>query len=213
LLGPPGAGKGTQGQALASRLGTPRISTGDILREAVAFKTALGIKAKSFMDQGALVPDDVVIGLIRDRLKNPDCKGGFILDGYPRTLQQAESLKGMLSDMKTALHAVINFELGEEVIVGRLSGRRSCPKCKAVYHVKSNPPRRDGLCDHCDSRLVQREDDQETTIRYRFREYLDKTTPLLRFYEKEGLLHSVDGSGAIENIGREIERILSGSGR
>ncbi|MBI3594611.1 MAG: adenylate kinase [Nitrospirae bacterium] len=209
LLGPPGAGKGTQGQALASRYGIPKISTGDILRESVALKTPLGLKAKSFMDRGALVPDEVVIGLVRERLKQPDCQKGFILDGFPRTIPQAESLDQTIADAGKSIDAVINFDLAEAEIVRRLSGRRSCPNCKAVFHITLNPPRQSGICDQCQNGLVQREDDKEDTVRNRYKEYLEKTSPLLQYYENSGLLHSLAGNGTIALVSKEIERILS----
>lgn len=209
LLGPPGAGKGTQGQSLSSRYGIPKISTGDILREAVSQKTPLGLEAKSFMDKGALVPDEVVIGLVREKLGQPDSEKGFILDGFPRTIPQAESLKKILSDLKLKLDAVINFELSEDEIVGRLSGRRSCPNCKGVFHITLNPPKKTGICDECKTGLIQRDDDKEETIKNRFKEYQEKSSPLLNYYQKSGLLHSLAGNGKIEDVSRAIERIVS----
>jgi adenylate kinase len=209
LLGPPGAGKGTQGQEISSRYGIPKISTGDILRESVALKTPLGLKAKSYMDQGALVPDEVVIGLVEERLKQADCQKGFILDGFPRTIPQAKSLDKTISDSGKRIDAVINFDLAEEEIVKRLSGRRSCPNCKAVFHISLNPPRQSGICDQCLNGLIQREDDQEETVRKRFEEYREKTSPLLEYYQKAALLHSVAGNGTISLVSKEIERILS----
>ncbi|MFI5304363.1 MAG: adenylate kinase [Nitrospiria bacterium] len=211
LLGPPGAGKGTQGQTLSARYGIPKISTGDILRESVSLKTPLGLKAKSFMDKGSLVPDEVVIGLIQDRLNQTDSQKGFILDGFPRTVPQADSLANILFRLNLKIDGVINFDLGEGEIVSRLSGRRSCPKCKAVYHVTMNPSKRTGICDQCQTGLIQREDDQEATIRNRYREYLIKTAPLLEYYQKSGLLHNLAGHGTIEEVSKEIERILSAS--
>jgi adenylate kinase len=209
LLGPPGAAKGTQGQALSSRYGIPKISTGDILREAVSEKTPLGLAAKSFMDKGALVPDEVVIGLVREKLGQPGCQKGFILDGFPRTIPQAESLKEILFELKMKLDAVIDFELSEQEIVSRLSGRRSCPNCKAVFHISMNPPKQKGICDGCGNGLIQRDDDKEETIKNRFKEYQEKTLPLLNYYQKSGLLHSLAGNGKIEDVSRSIERILS----
>ncbi len=209
LLGPPGAGKGTQGQALSARYGIPKISTGDILREAVSQKTSLGLKAKSFMDKGALVPDEVVIGLVREKLGQPDCGKGFILDGFPRTIPQAESLKQILSELKMKLDAVIDFALSEQEIVNRLSGRRSCPNCKAVFHISMNPPKQNGICDECGNSLIQRDDDKEETIKNRFKEYQEKTSPLLNYYQKSGMLHSLAGNGKIEDVSQSIERILS----
>jgi adenylate kinase len=209
LLGPPGAGKGTQGQEISIRFGIPKISTGDILRESVALKTPLGLKAKSYMDRGALVPDEVVIGLVEERLKQADCQKGFILDGFPRTIPQAKSLDKTISDSGKRIDAVINFDLAEEEIVKRLSGRRSCPNCKAVFHISLNPPRQSGICDQCQNGLIQREDDKEETVRKRFEEYREKTSPLLEYYRKATLLHSVAGNGTISWVSKEIERILS----
>lgn len=210
LLGPPGAGKGTQGEAFAAQYRIPKISTGDILREAVAAKTALGLKAKAFMDAGKLVTDDIVIGLVNERLGQPDCRNGFILDGFPRTVAQADSLKGILVSHGTAIDAVINFEVEEEDLIKRLSGRRSCPACKKVFHLAFNPPAQEGICDGCGGPLVHRSDDQVETIKTRYREFQEKTRPLMDYYAKEGLIHSIPGTGSIEEIRKELEKIIAG---
>ena len=210
LLGPPGAGKGTQGEAVATQYGIPKISTGDILREAVAAKTALGLKARAFMDAGKLVTDDIVIGLVNERLVQPDCRNGFILDGFPRTVAQADSLKEILVSRGTAIDAVINFEVEEEALIKRLSGRRSCPACKKVFHLTFNPPAQEGICDGCGGPLAHRRDDQVETIKTRYQEYQEKTRPLMDYYAKEGLIHSIPGTGPIEEIRKELEKIITG---
>ena len=209
LLGPPGAGKGTQGQAIAARYRIPKISTGDILREAVANRTPLGIQAKRFMDQGSLVPDEVVVGLVEECIRKPESQKGFILDGFPRTIPQADALKKSLEHLQMPIDAVLNFEVSESEIVDRLSGRRSCSKCKTVYHVTTQPPKKEGICDRCGSELIQRQDDQVETIKNRLKEYRLKTEPLLDYYGKSGLLHSLAGSGKIDSVSREIEKILT----
>ncbi|MBI1822012.1 MAG: adenylate kinase [Nitrospirae bacterium] len=210
LLGPPGAGKGTQGQTLSAQYGIPKISTGDILREAVANQTPLGVKAKSFLDNGILVPDEVVNGLVRERLNQSDCREkGFILDGFPRTIPQAETLKRILSELNLALDAVISFELKEADLVRRLSGRRSCPNCKMVFHLVFNLPQKPGVCDRCGNTLIHRDDDKEETIKTRFKEYQEKTAPLLNYYQSLELLYSVPGNGTIEDVNKALEGILS----
>jgi adenylate kinase len=209
LLGPPGAGKGTQGQAISLKYGIPKISTGDILREAVVHKTPLGVQAKSFMDQGKLVSDEIVNGLVRERLSQPDCLKGFILDGFPRTVQQADTLRKMLEDLGLKIDAVISFDIAEQELISRLSGRRSCPICKAVFHISFQPPKKSGICDGCGGALIQRDDDKEETIKNRLREYQEKTKPLLNYYEKSGLFHSLPGDGSIELVNKTVERILS----
>ena len=179
LLGPPGAGKGTQAKRLASGLGAPQISTGDILRQAVSDGTELGRKAKSFMDRGALVPDEVVIGIIEERLRRHDCARGYILDGFPRTLPQAEALLRTLTSIQASLDRVLSIEVPEEELVKRLAGRRVCRACGYMYHVKTNPARQAGVCDKCGGSLYQRDDDKEETIRHRLRVYREQTEPLI----------------------------------
>jgi len=210
FLGPPGVGKGTQAQRLSAQQGIPKISTGDILREAVAKKTALGVQAKSFMDSGKLVPDEVVIGIIRERLKEADSQKGFILDGFPRTVPQAEALASMLRQDGRTIDRVLNFELADEELVRRLSGRRSCPNCQAVYHLEFSPPQKPDLCDQCGGRLIQRSDDQPETIRKRLEVYRSQTVPLIRFYEEQGLLIRIDGLGFPETV---FQRIGGAMGR
>ena len=210
LLGPPGAGKGTQGQAISAQYGIPKISTGDILREAVAHKSPIVLKAKAFMDEGKLVTDEIVSGLVKERLAQSDCKKGFILDGYPRTVVQADTLKGILTSLNLEIDAVINFDVEEASLVKRLSGRRSCPACKSVFHVVFNPPMKAGICNACGGPLFHRSDDHEETIKIRYREYQEKTQPLMDYYRREGLLHTISGTGAIDEIQKSVEKIVAG---
>ncbi len=208
LLGPPGAGKGTQAQKIVDRYRIPQISTGDILRAAVKDGTPLGKKAKGFMDQGQLVPDEVVIGIIEGRLKAPDCQGGFILDGFPRTIVQAESLQSTLTKMRKSIDHVISIEVDSEELVRRLTGRRTCKSCGAMYHVLFHPPKKDGVCDRCGAALYQREDDKEETIRKRLIEYERQTAPLIEFYRAKSCLRPVQGVGGQDEIFERIVRLL-----
>jgi adenylate kinase len=204
LLGPPGSGKGTQAQKMAERYHIPQISTGDILRGAVKERSPLGVEAKAYMDQGRLVPDEVVVGIVRDRVKAPDCNGGFILDGFPRTLTQAEALDATLQEMKRGIDHVVSIEVGNEELIKRLTGRRTCRTCGAMYHLIFNPPTKEGICDTCGGELYQRDDDQEETIRARLQVYGEQTAPLIAYYRKRGLLRTINGVGAIEKIFGEI---------
>jgi len=208
FLGPPGAGKGTQARELAREWGVPHIATGDMLREAVAAGTPLGREARTYMDRGALVPDDVIIRLIGERLRQPDAKGGFILDGFPRTIPQADALSRLLSELGVTLDRVVFFDVSEGELLRRLTGRRSCPQCQATYHVVFNPPKRDGICDRCGSALLQREDDREATVRKRLNVYAEQTAPLLERYRKDGLLTSVAGEGKIDTIHGAIRKAV-----
>ncbi|MEK7338974.1 MAG: adenylate kinase [candidate division NC10 bacterium] len=212
LLGPPGAGKGTQAQRLTQTLGIPQVSTGDILRAAVAAGTPLGREAKATMDQGALVPDGVVIGIIRERLAAPDCARGYILDGFPRTAAQAEALGETLQALGTPLTAVLSITVEPEELVRRLSGRRTCGNCGAAYHMETAPPRRAGLCDRCGGALLQREDDREETIRKRLAVYREQTAPLVDYYRGGGLLREVDGRGDIDDVFARVCRLLGAEG-
>ena len=189
LLGAPGAGKGTQAEKICEKLSIPAISTGNILREAMANGTEMGLKAKSFIDAGALVPDEVVIGIINDRLKEDDCKNGFILDGFPRTIPQAEAL----DNMNVRIDRVIDIEVPDEKIAARLSGRRVCLKCGATYHTQYKKPQVDGVCDACGDNLVQRKDDMPETVLDRLNTYHQQTEPLKDYYEKKGILRVVEG--------------------
>ena len=194
LLGAPGAGKGTQAAVISERLNIPQISTGNIIREALRSGTEMGLKAKSFMDAGKLVPDEVVIGIIKDRLANDDCKDGFILDGFPRTIPQAEAL----DEMGVVIDKVIDIEVPDEVIITRLSGRRVCEKCGRPYHLVDLKPRVEGICDDCTGALIQRKDDQIDTIKNRLEIYHSETEPLKGYYEAQGKLSVVEGQGKVE---------------
>jgi adenylate kinase len=204
LLGPPGVGKGTQAKLLIDRFGIPQISTGDILRAAVKELTPMGVKAKGFMDSGALVPDAVVIGIVEERLAQEDCAKGFILDGFPRTVGQADALSQVLSGMGRVIDHVVSLSVDKGELLKRLTGRRACPKCGAVYHLEFAPPKSAGLCDVCACELFQREDDKEATILHRLNVYEEQTAPLIAYYDNSGLLRSVDGLGSVEGVQSEI---------
>lgn len=208
LLGPPGAGKGTQAQRIVEHFRIPQISTGDILRAAVKQESPLGKQAKSFMDRGELVPDEVVIGIIDERLRASDCSRGFILDGFPRTTPQAEALQTILSKIGKGIDHVINIEVDPEELVQRLTGRRTCKNCGGMFHVLFHPPRAEGVCDRCGGPLYQREDDREVTIRTRLKEYERQTAPLIQYYQKKELLRSIPGVGEPNDIFEQILRVL-----
>ena len=208
LLGPPGAGKGTQAQLIVEHYHILQISTGDILRKAVKEGTPLGNKAKAFMDQGQLVPDEVVIGIIDERLRASDCNSGFILDGFPRTIAQAEALQPILTKMGKSIDHVINIEVDTEELVRRLTGRRTCKNCGAMFHILFHPPKVEGNCDLCGGPLYQREDDKEETIRIRLKEYQRQTAPLIRYYQMKNYLRSIQGVGGQEEIFEQIVRLL-----
>ena len=208
LLGAPGVGKGTQAEKLAKELSIPHISTGDMFREAVARGTEMGMKAKEYMDRGELVPDDVVIGVVKERLSQPDCANGFILDGFPRTVAQAEALERVMEELGKNIEYAISIDVGEDEIVRRLSGRRTCEACGKVYHVIYNPPKQEGVCDACGGTLYQRDDDREETIRNRLRVYNEKTAPLIDFYARRGVLKSIDGSKPVDEVTADIRALL-----
>jgi adenylate kinase len=208
FLGAPGAGKGTQAERLSEIYTIPQISTGDILRQAVKDKSPLGQKAYSYMEKGKLVPDDVVIAIIEERLKGQDCQEGFILDGFPRTVPQAEALDHVLDQTKLAIDHVVYFEVPEENLVKRLSGRRVCRSCSANYNIYFNPPAKDGVCQKCGGELYQRIDDQEETIRKRLRVYQEQTKPLIGFYREKNRLICIDGSGAMDLIFNSLLQAL-----
>jgi len=210
LLGGPGAGKGTQAKLLIEKYQIPQISTGDILRAAVKEGTEMGKKAKEYMDAGKLVPDEVVIGIIEDRLKQPDAQKGFILDGFPRTVPQAEALDATLKKMGSKIDHVLSIEVDEEELVTRLTGRRTCKNqaCGQMFHVKFTPPKKEGVCDKCGSELYQRDDDNETTVRSRLATYNQATKPLIDYYSKQGILKTIKGVGGINDIFNKICSIL-----
>ncbi len=209
LLGAPGAGKGTQAKLLASHLGIPQVSTGDMLRAAVTADTPLGRKAKQFMDRGVLVPDTVIIDLVRERLQQPDCAAGYILDGFPRTVAQAEALQKTLDALHTALDRVVSLEVPIEELVERIAGRRTCRECGAMYHVRFSPSKAEGRCDVCGGELFQRDDDREETVRRRLMVYAEQTAPLIHFYEERGFLRRVSGTGDIREIFQRITAALA----
>lgn len=211
LLGPPGAGKGTQAKLLIKRFQIPQISTGDILRVAVSEMTPMGVKAKGFMESGALVPDEVVIGIVRERLEKSDCLNGFILDGFPRTVAQADALKSMLVGMNMSIEHVVSIAVDKDELLQRITGRRTCRLCGKGYHVLFDPPRLAAKCDECAGELFQRDDDQEETMRKRLDVYENQTAPLIAYYEKESLLRSIAGVGSIDDIQQRILSIISGA--
>ena len=205
LLGAPGAGKGTQAKQLSDELGIPQISTGDMLRSAVDAETPMGLEARRYMDLGQLVPDEVVIGIVKERIGASDCAAGYILDGFPRTVPQAEALNGI-----APLEAVVDVQVPESELVSRLCGRRTCKSCGAIFHVVSSPPSREGICDRCGDELYQRSDDNEDSIRERLGQYKSKTAPLSDWYEGRGVLKRVDGTGKPSDV---YARISSALGR
>jgi adenylate kinase len=208
LLGPPGAGKGTQAKLLQEEFGAVQISTGDILRQAVADKTALGSEAAAYISRGALVPDDLIVNLVGERLKEKDCARGFLLDGFPRTIPQAGGLDEILDKMGLRLNGVLSVQVPENILIERLAGRRTCRQCGALTHVAFNTPKTAGVCDRCGGELYQREDDKEETVAHRLRVYQTQTAPLIDYYQKRGLLRVIDGVGEISVIRARIIEAL-----
>jgi adenylate kinase len=206
LVGPPGAGKGTQAQFIATHLAIPKISTGDIFRYNVSQGTPLGRQAKQYMDRGDLVPDEVTIAMVRDRLSEDDAQAGFLLDGFPRNVPQAETLKKQLMDWDERLTVVLELVVDEDEVVRRLSGRRTCRRCERVWHVMFDPPTREGICDACGGELFQRDDDREETVRHRLDVYKKQTAPLVSYYADEGILIGIDATGPVEEV---TERALA----
>jgi adenylate kinase len=208
LLGPPGAGKGTQAARLVEKYSIPQISTGDMLRAALKAGTELGKEAKTYMDAGKLVPDSVVIGLIEERIAKDDCAKGFMLDGFPRTVAQADALAGVMKKMELTIDHVVSIDVANEELVGRLTGRRTCRACGAGFHAKFDPPSKEGVCDKCDGELYQRADDSEDTIRNRLKVYAEQTEPLISYYTTAGLIRPVEGSGSIDQIFGRVKAVL-----
>lgn len=209
FLGAPGAGKGTQARRLAAGSGVPQVATGDMLREAVAEDTPLGREAKRFMDQGALVPDEVVIGLVDERLSRPDAGAGYVLDGFPRTVPQAEALDALLRRRGQDLDRVVFFDVSRDELLRRLTGRRICRQCGTAFHLVSAPPKVEGRCDQCGGELYQRDDDAESTVARRLDVYQTQTAPLLDYYRKRGLLVRVAGEGPVERVAAAIQRAVT----
>ena len=208
LLGPPGAGKGTLAQVLSKDLNAPHVSTGDMLRQALRDRTPLGLRAKSFMDKGELVPDEVVIALVKERLSKEDAKKGFVLDGFPRTPEQAKSLDATLGELKMPLDLVLYFKTSLAVIIRRLSGRRVCSQCGKTFHVTNFKPKVEGICDACSSQLVQRPDDREETIKNRLEVYESQTSPLIDYYKRKKALAEVSGDLDVEELSRELQALF-----
>jgi adenylate kinase len=208
MLGAPGAGKGTQAKKIAQEFGIPHISTGDIFRENIKNNTQLGIKAKEYIDQGLLVPDELVMDLIIDRFKANDCKDGYVLDGFPRTIYQAEALDKKLKNKNESIDHVINIEVSDELIVRRMSGRRACLNCGRTYHIKTLKPKVEDICDYCNTKLVLRDDDKPETVKKRLQVYHEQTQPLIDYYNQKGLLRSMDGTKDIEVLYKEIMDLL-----
>ncbi len=208
LMGLPGAGKGTQAEKIVEKYDIPHISTGDMFRLAIKEGTTLGKEAKSYMDKGELVPDEVTIGIVRERLSKPDCQKGFLLDGFPRTIAQAEALENLLNDMNESLDYVLHIDVPKDQLIERLTGRRICPTCGATYHVVFNPPEVDGKCDHDGSELIQREDDQPETVKTRLEVNVEQAQPLLDFYRDKGYLVSFEGDKDINDVFNNIDEKL-----
>ncbi|WP_404446972.1 adenylate kinase [Sutcliffiella horikoshii] len=210
LMGLPGAGKGTQAERIVEKYNIPHISTGDMFRAAMKEETELGMKAKSFMDQGQLVPDEVTIGIVRERLEKEDCKDGFLLDGFPRTVPQADALEQMLEELGRKIDFVINVNVDQSILMERLTGRRICKDCGSTYHLVFNPPAKDGVCDKCGGELYQRADDNEETVGNRLEVNVKQSKPLLDFYESKGYLRNINGQQAIDKVFADIEELLGG---
>ncbi len=210
LMGLPGAGKGTQAAEIVDKYGIPHISTGDMFRAAIKEGTELGKKAKSYMDAGNLVPDEVTIGIVDERLSKSDCEKGFLLDGFPRTVAQAEALEKILSDKNRSIDYVLNIGVDKDKLMERLTGRRICKQCGTTYHVVFNPPSEQGVCDKCGGELYQREDDNEETVKKRLEVNIEQSKPLLEFYDQEGYLRNIDGNQDIDQVFNDIDQLLGG---
>ena len=210
LMGLPGVGKGTQAEKIVEKYGIPHISTGDMFRAAIKEGTPLGLKAKEYMDSGNLVPDEVTIGIVRERLGKDDCEKGFLLDGFPRTVAQADALETILSDLGKKLNYVINIAVEEDQLMQRLTGRRVCRNCGATYHAVFNPPKEEGVCDKCGGELYQRDDDKEETVRTRLEVNKQQQQPLLTFYEGKGYLKTIDGNRDINEVFEDVDQLLKG---
>ena len=208
LLGPPGAGKGTQAAKIVEKYGIPHISTGDIFRENIKKGTELGKKAKGYMDAGELVPDELVCDLVVDRLEKDDCKNGYILDGFPRTIPQAEALTAALKEKGTAIDYALDIEMKDEEIIERMAGRRVCAKCGATFHTVNIPPKVEGVCDNCGGQLELRDDDKPETVKKRLGVYHEQTAPLIEYYKNQGILHEIDGTLGIQGVAEAIAKVI-----
>lgn len=208
MLGAPGAGKGTQAKMIAEKFAIPHVSTGDIFRANIKNGTELGKQAKEYMDKGQLVPDELTVKILLDRVAQEDCKNGYVLDGFPRTIPQAEVLDKALTELNDKVDFAINVDVPDENIIGRMSGRRACVKCGATYHIKYNAPKQEGICDACGDSLILRSDDEPETVKKRLVEYHDKTQPLIDFYENKGILKTVDGTQDLNDVFGAILEIL-----
>lgn len=209
FLGPPGVGKGTQAEKLSKEYRIPHIATGDMLRTAMAKKTPVGMEAKSYIDAGKLVPDDVIIKLVAERLKEPDTSAGYILDGFPRTINQAEALSKILKENRQGIDRVLYFDLDEEELVKRIAGRRSCPACQKVYHISFNPPPQEGIC-RCGTALVQRKDDRPETVKARLVVYRNETSPLIQHYRGQGLLSQIEADAGVDAVTARVKEAVPG---
>ncbi len=208
LMGPPGAGKGTQAVRIVDQFHLPHISTGDMFREAIANKTPLGLQAKAIIERGDLVPDDITVGLVKERLSQPDCANGYLLDGFPRTIPQAEALDALAPEIGREVNLVIDISATEDVLIERISGRRVCPSCGASYHVKNMKPKVEGICDRCGSELKQRKDDNEASLKVRLENYYKSTAPLIEYYQAQGNYFHFDGTTPADSLFVEIEKLL-----
>ncbi len=208
MLGAPGAGKGSQASRIAKEYQLPHISTGDIFRANLKEETELGKRAKSFMDKGELVPDDITIAMLLERIHKEDCKNGYILDGFPRTIPQAEALKEALAKKDEKIDLALDVEASDELIIKRMAGRRTCPACGAIYHIVTLPPKTDGICDRCGADLIQRKDDNEETVKNRLKIYHEVTEPLISYYKKEGILEEIDGAEELDKVFEKVKRII-----
>lgn len=210
FLGPPGVGKGTQAARLSKQHSVPHIATGDILRTAIARKTPVGLEAKSYIDAGKLVPDDVIINIIRERLKEPDVQNGYILDGFPRTIKQGEAFTKILDQDRKNVDRVIYFHLNEDELIKRIAGRRSCSSCQKIFHTSYNPPSKEGFCD-CGTALIQRKDDSPETVKERLAVYRNETSPLIQYYQDQGLLSKIEADGTVDEVSEKVENAFQKS--